>query len=297
MEIKSLETTDNFIHQFGLMYFKYKPDDTKLIVTSPKCGTRYLSDISESNSDFIRVHPAVTTHVENNMYFNNISEIYWVVRNPMEHLLSAIITEHQSNMNSVENPNKKSSKLKIEKNDENWKHAVLEILLKNILTEPKFTLNINNNLSGKFTHYMPKYEMLYNEIPNRIELFSKIKFVELKDLSECIESEFKLYSNIQIETYTMDRFFTKDTIIEAMQLKFPDMWDELKIIVDTEHYYYSKLLKYDYDALFTKKINESYKQLDEVYAKLKKLIPVYSNYKVKSIKNNINTIKKQLIIR
>jgi hypothetical protein len=296
MEIKSLETTDIFIQQFGLMYFKHKKDDNKIIVTSPKCGTRYLSNISESNSEFIRFHPGTYTNKENNEYFNNISEIFWIVRDPMEHLISAIITEHQSNMNSMENPNKTSSKLKIKKNDESWKNTVLEILLKDILTEPKFTINIGNNDGGTFNHYSPKYEMLYNEISTRIDLFSKIKFIELKDLSEFIQSEFKLYTNIEIDSYTMDMFFTKDNIIEVMQLNFTDAWNKLKIIIDTEQYYYNKVLKYDYDELFTKKINKAYTELDDIYETLKKLIPSYSNYKVKNIKNNINTIKKQLII-
>jgi cell shape-determining protein MreC len=58
----------------------------------------------------------------------------------------------------------------------------------------------------------------------------------------------------------------------------------LKAIVDNEQYYYDNLLKYDYDKLFVKKINESYKELDDVYKKLEKLIPSYSTYKLKNIK-------------
>ena len=104
----------------------------------------------------------------------------------MEHLISAIMTEHQSNMNSVENPNKTSSKLKIKKNDEEWKLTILETLLKDILTEPKFTINTNNNGSSRFGHYTPKYNTIYNDIPYKIEFFSKIKFVELKNLSQLL---------------------------------------------------------------------------------------------------------------
>ena len=223
MKELTLSNTAGYIQQFNLMYFKYKKDVTKLLVTSPKCGTRYLSGICESNTEFIRIHPAEFNKDVNNTYFDNLSEIYWIVRPPMEHLISAIMTEHQSNMESVENPNKTSSKLKIKKNDEDWKLDVLEKLLKDILTEPKFTLNINNNLSGTFTHYSPKYQLLYDEIPNRIALFSKIKFVELKNLSELIESEFNLYTNVESENYAMDTFFTKNTILEAMQTNFADM--------------------------------------------------------------------------
>ena len=94
----------------------------------------------------------------------------------------------------------------------------------------------------------------------------------------------------------MNQYFTKSTILATMELNFADMWGELKTIIDSEQYYYNSILNYDYDALFTKKINESYKELDSVYAKLKKLILSYSNYKVNNIKNNITSIKKQLKI-
>jgi hypothetical protein len=292
-----LVSISSYIQQFNLMYFKSKKDSSKIIITSAKCGTRYLSNVCELNSELIRIHPAEFTKGASDYYFENISEIYWIVRPPMEHLISAIMTEHSSNMNLTENPNKVSSKLKIKKNDEDWKIEVLEKLLKDILTEPKFTINNSNDVgNNRFSHYQSKYEILYNDIQDRIELFSKIKFVELKNLSELMESEFKLYTNIENQNYTFNTFFTKDSILETMQLNFADMWSELKAIVDNEQYYYDNLLKYDYDKLFVKKINESYKELDDVYKKLEKLIPSYSIYKLKNIKNNINTIKKQLSI-
>jgi hypothetical protein len=292
-----LVSISSYIQQFNLMYFKSKKDSSKIIITSAKCGTRYLSNVCELNSELIRIHPAEFTKGASDYYFENISEIYWIVRPPMEHLISAIMTEHSSNMNLTENPNKVSSKLKIKKNDEDWKIEVLEKLLKDILTEPKFTINNSNDVGNNtFSHYQSKYEILYNDIQDRIELFSKIKFVELKNLSELMESEFKLYTNIENQNYTFNTFFTKDSILETMQLNFADMWSELKAIVDNEQYYYDNLLKYDYDKLFVKKINESYKELDDVYKKLEKLIPSYSIYKLKNIKNNINTIKKQLSI-
>ena len=111
-ELKSVRA-ENYLQQFNLMYFKHKNDTTKLIITSPKCGTRYLSGTAESNAEFSRFHPAELTKAEIDNYFSNVSEIYWIIRPPMEHLISAIMTEHQSNMNSVENPNKTSSKLKL----------------------------------------------------------------------------------------------------------------------------------------------------------------------------------------
>ena len=250
---------ESYLQQFSLMYFKHKNDTSKLIITSPKCGTRYLSGTSESNVGFSRFHPVELTKTEIDNYFSNVSEIYWIVRPPMEHLISAIMTEHQSNMNSVENPNKTSSKLKIKKDDENWKLTILETLLKDILTEPKFTINTNNTRSNMFGHYSPKYSILYNDIPHKIEFFSKIKFVELKNLSELLESEFNLYFNIEDKNYAMNQYFTKSSILAAMELNFADMWGELKKIIDTEQYYYTSILNYDYEVLFTTKINEEHK--------------------------------------
>ena len=294
-ELKSVRA-ENYLQQFNLMYFKHKNDTTKLIITSPKCGTRYLSGTAESNAGFSRFHPGELTKAEIDNYFSNVSEIYWIIRPPMEHLISAIMTEHQSNMNSVENPNKTSSKLKIKKNDEEWKLTILETLLKDILTEPKFTINTNNNGSSRFGHYTPKYNTIYNDIPYKIEFFSKIKFVELKNLSQLLESEFNIYFNIEDKNYAMNQYFTKSSILAAMELNFADMWSELKKIIDTEQYYYTSILNYDYEVLFTTKINEAHKELDSVYDKLKKLIPSYSSYRVKNIKNNITNIKKQLKI-
>ena len=296
MKELQLVVEDNYLQQFNLMYFKHKNDTSKLIITSPKCGTRYLSGTAESNAGFSRFHPAELTKEEIHNYFSSVSEIYWIVRPPMEHLISAIMTEHQSNMNSVENPNKTSSKLKIKKNDEDWKLTILETLLKDISTEPKFTINNNNSGSNMFGHYTPKYNILYNDIPYKIEFFSKIKFVELKNLSELLESEFNIYFSVEDKNYAMNQYFTKSSILAAMELNFADMWGELKKIVDIEQYYYTSILNYDYDALFTKKINEAYEQLDNVYSTLEKLVPSYSSYRVKTIKNNITNIKKQLKI-
>ena len=294
-ELQSVRA-DNYLQQFNLMYFKHKNDTSKLIITSPKCGTRYLSGTAESNAGFYRFHPAELSKEGIHNYFSSVSEIYWIIRPPMEHLISAIMTEHQFNMNSVENPNKTSSKLKIKKNDEDWKLTILETLLKDISTEPKFTINSNNLGSNMFGHYTPKYNIVYNDIPYKIEFFSKIKFVELKNLSELLESEFNIYFSVEDKNYAMNQYFTKSSILAAMELNFADMWGELKKIVDIEQYYYTSILNYDYDALFTKKINEAYEQLDNVYLTLEKLVPSYASYRVKNIKNNINTIKKQLKI-
>ena len=288
-------STSEYIQTFGLMYFRCTNEPTKLIVTSAKCGTRYFTGLCAANIDFVRFHPANDTHEINDKYFNELTDIYWIVRPPFEHLISAIMTEHSSNMDGLENPNKSSSKVQIKKNDDNWILNVLEILLKDLLTEPLFTINTGDKIAGIFTHYKPKYELLFNEIPNRVEIFSKIKFVELKNLSTLIESEFNLNDAFQTKTYAMDRFFTKDSIVDTIKNNFPDMWYELRQIINVEEHYYNKILNYNYNVLFGKKIKQSYKdidiiydklntELDNAYATLKMYIESHSNYKKNNIK-------------
>ena len=76
------------------------------------------------------------------------------------------------------------------------------------------------------------YNTIYNDIPYKIEFFSKIKFVELKNLSQLLESEFNIYFNIEDKNYAMNQYFTKSSILAAMELNFADIWGELKKIID-----------------------------------------------------------------
>jgi len=296
MKTKDDISTSKYIQRYGLMYFKYKKDTTKLIVTSPKCGTRYFTGLAEYNTDFIRFHPSLDTMEANDKYFDELSEIYWIVRPPMEHAISAIMTEHSSNMDNLTNPNQTSSKLKIKKQDEDWKLNVLEQLLSDILTKPYFTSNSRDGIDGVFNHYNPRYENIYNDIPNRLELFSKIKFIELKDLSNLIKNEFNITDNFKSKEYGMDRFFTKDSLVETIKINFPDMWEKLQGIINIEEQYYNLILNYDYHPIFSEKIKESHNEIDVVYEKLNKeldiayqkhakYIETYLKYKSKNICN------------
>lgn len=294
MKTKEDISTSKYIQRYGLMYFKYKKDTTKLIVTSAKCGTRYFTELAQYNTDFVRFHPSLDTMEANDKYFDELSEIYWIVRPPMEHAISAIMTEHSSNMDNLTNPNQTSSKLKIKKQDDDWKLNVLETLLKDILTEPQFTINSGDGIDGVFSHYKPRYEDIYNDIPNRLHLFSKIKFIELKNLSDLIQNEFNITDNFKSKEYGMDRFFTKDSLVQAIKTNFPDMWEKLRGIINVEEHYYNIVLNYNYHTAFTRKIKESHTEIDEVYERLNtelqsayekhaKYIETYLKYKGKNV--------------
>jgi hypothetical protein len=287
MNINTKISNWEFIKSFNLQYFKYKNDNTKLIITTPKCGTRYLSHLTQINSDFTNFHPAEFSKDKLEDYFNDLTEIFWIVRNPMEHLISAIMTEHQDIMQNVENPKKSSSKLKIKKNDDSWTLAVLEMLIEDISTEPYFSINRNNLISGIFGHYNPTYKKLYNEVLNRIDIFSKITFVELSNLTNIIESEFKIYLNINEQKYAMDRYFSKETLVNILESDFKNNWDRLKVIIYDEKNYYDLLLKIDYDIV----LNE---RMDKIYNELETLIPTYTKYKVQKVKKTIRNIKNML---
>lgn len=288
MNINNKISTSEFIKNFNtLLYFKYKNDNTKLIITTPKCGTRYLTYVAQINTDFINFHPAEFTKDKIEDYFNNLTEIFWVVRDPMEHLISAIMTEHQSIMQNVENPKKSSSKLKIKKNDDNWILTVLTLLIEDISTEPYFSINRNNLTSQTFDHYKPTYKKLYDEVSNRIDIFSKITFVELSNLTNIIESEFKIYLNINKQKYAMDAYFSKETLLNKLESDFKDNWDKLRLIIYDEKKYYDLLLKIDYDILLNERI-------DAIYNELETLIPTYTKYKVQKVKKTIRNIKKIL---
>jgi hypothetical protein len=284
MNINNKISTSEFIKNFNLQFFKYKNDNTKLIITIQKCGTRYLEYLTKINIEFSIFNPAELSKEENEDYFNNLTEIFWVVRNPIEHVISAIMTEHQDNMRSTENPSKKLSKLKIKKNDEDWKLSVLKMLIEDISTEPYFSINRNNLITGLFGHYKAMYKKLYDEVSNRIDIFSKITFVELSNLTNLIESEFKIYANNNQQKYAMDMYFSKKELLNILESDFKDNWDRLKVIIYDEKKYYDLLLKIDYDALLNERI-------DAIYNELETLIPIYTKYKVQKVKKTIKNIK------
>jgi hypothetical protein len=288
MNINNKISTSEFIKNFSLQFFKYKNDNTKLIITTPKCGTRYLQYLTQINTEFTSFQPAEFTKDKIEDYFNNLTEIYWIVRPPMEHVISAIMTEHQDIMQNLENPNKTSSKLKIKKNDDNWTLNVLEMLIEDISTEPYFSINRNNLINGLFGHYKPTYKKLYNEVSNRIDIFSKITFVELSNLTNIIKSEFKIYLNINQQNYAMDTYFSKEKLLSILESNFKDNWDRLKLIIYDEKKYYDLLLKIDYDILLNERI-------DAIYNELETLIPTYTKYKVKKVKKTIQNIKSILV--
>lgn len=265
----------HFFSKFSLTAYKIENDD-RVLFTSAKCGSRYLNEL-----ETLGIFHSIPLY---ELEFDNIKEIIWVVRPPMDHFLSAIITEHNINIQTLENPNSKSSKIKVKKNDDAWMLEILHRLLIDITTEPMFSSNTNGKINY-FGHYKPRYEICYKEIESKIDLFSKIRFIQLNELTEVISSEFKVTHIPNKNDYSFDIYFTKESLLQLLETEYLDIWKQLKPIIDAEIIYYELLLNYDYERYFNNKAMEIYKNLETNTL-------LYTHYKLRNFKKNVYDLLK-----
>jgi hypothetical protein len=192
----------------------------KIVISALKCGNRFME---ESNCfDLIKLDDITMDD------FKNAEEIFWIIREPQSHFISALITELQVRYNSFKNPYD---------SEENWILELIENKLLEIIEEPKFSKN--------FSHYQPRYQALHSLLKYDIKYFYKSKFIELKNLSNLVETEFKCdYVYIE-DNYSLgfgiEYPIDKNVIIKLLETKFKSIWEIILQVITIETEYYKKL--------------------------------------------------------
>lgn len=185
--------------------------DNKIIAPN-KHGTRFLNQIFN-----FKYEDANQLEIFNLPKWKT-KESYFIYRDPMEHLISALHTEV---IVFLEQTNIK------EKNDY---YKVIENVL-------------NNFIKGDVTHWCGDLlEGLYNmwNVSNK----NKFKVIELKNLSPLLIGlgyTITDYSIIDYEFKTKEFWVSKETIKNTIKTIWPDKWEYLMKIVEKEQEFYYKL--------------------------------------------------------
>lgn len=263
-------------------YIPKNKNINKIIISRPKCGSRFLNDSGGFN-----VEPLdITTFKQ----IKNADIVYWLIREPLEHFGSALITELNGKYINTPNPYTLSKKIKIKNNDEKFLYDLLEQLLQEITTEPIFQTKENNS----FSHYWPIYEELLQIIKSEYSIFYNVKFVELSDLSDIVNHIFNTTHKYTPDTYSFNfnienNPFTTKNIFEILRSeRYIIYWDKIKNIVKNDGNAYNTISNFNFSKFLIKMIYELYAKLD--------IMTIENNKNYVDIINKVNkTIDKNRI--
>jgi hypothetical protein len=246
--------------------FCFIPKDktiNKVIISRLKCGSRFLQQ--SGIFDFIPFN------INNLEKLKNADKIYWIIREPQEHFISALITELNSKVRSTKNLYKTNSKIKIKSNDEKFIYELFIQLLKEISTEPFFVGNETN----PFSHYYPIYNNLYELIQEKYTIFYKISFINLSELSLLINRVFNKIIPYETGNYSFTKlqdtfgnditpnWYNKIGIYELLNSnECIDYWGKIKKIIANDQMAYTQLINFNFSDFLIKKIDELHNKLE-----------------------------------
>jgi hypothetical protein len=226
--------------------FCFVPNDksiNRVIISRPKCGSRFLKDCGAFTQ--------LPFNLQTLEQLKHVEKFYWVIREPKKHFYSALITELHSSWQLEENPYNKSKKIKIKTRNEQFVLELLETLLQ----------SIKGNLH--FSHYQPIYEDLFELMKLKYEIFYKVTFVELDDLSNIVEQIFNTKYSYHIDEYAFK--FSEDSGIDITTKNISEIlntptflpyWDIIQPTITKDSYAYDKISKLDFSKFLVEKINE-----------------------------------------
>ncbi len=224
----------NFIKKIDtLRIFKHKASN-KIVISALKCGNRFMEE--SDCFDFIHLNDITLDD------FKNADKIFWVIRDPKQHFISALITEVQVRYNLIENTFD---------NEKEYIVSLIKTKLLEILEEPILSLN--------FSHYQPRYELLTYMLQTEVRYFYNSTFVELKNLSELLETEFKCNYPYNEENYFLgfgkEYLINKKTLLDLLETEFISEWKIIQNIIEKETQFYNELKNINILENFISKID------------------------------------------
>ena len=224
--------------------------ENTLIITSNKCGSRFLADSSKFISYDYRDSDII----------NKVDKIYWIIREPMQHFLSAVLTEHNG-ITDTHPDNQR--RIKVKANEDILKYDILKKMIDD-LAKPIHFKNNTQNTTGMFSHYYPKFESLYTNLITNYEFFNKVTFIKLECLSDFIKNELgidELTKTYNKNNYLFEKYYTKNQIAELLKTDLKKKWKILEPIIVNDTKYYNKILEFKYSDFIVSKITNLYAEL------------------------------------
>jgi hypothetical protein len=225
-----------------LRLFKY---NNILVFASLKCGTRFLKDTN------LFTELVFSDGIEYELI--NAKEIYWVIRNPLDHFLSAIVTGVNSGYSKINNL-AKSSKLQIKKRQIDFVVQLVGDVLENIESNTK---GIDDTIYT--LHYEESYKKIFDLITTEYKIFYKTKFIELKNLSKLLKYKFNSDFEFNEEQYSFELAntkITKNDILGILINNYNTNWKERQAKLNIEGAYYNKILTFDFREFLIRKVFE-----------------------------------------
>ena len=165
-----------------------------MILTPHKCGTKYLNKVFDLRGQV------------NVINLNNINlfDFKWlIVRNPYEHLISALTSVY---------------------NNRHKTHNLNDIL-------NRFISGLDIHWNNTFYKDMLSYSLNHS-----------FMLVELSNLTSFVNNELKLVAPPMLNRYgTQIIYMTKDNLIDKIKTEYPSEWNILMELVDVERTYYDLL--------------------------------------------------------
>lgn len=206
----------------------------KIVISALKCGNRFMEE-----SNCFEFMPLDNITIND---FKDADEIFWIVREPKGHFISALITELQVRYNSKKNTFDSEKEFILN---------LIETKLSEIIEEPMFT--------NQFSHYQPRYELLHSLLKDDVRYFYNSKFIELKDLSKLLEEEFSCKYDYKEYKYSLefgDEYrINKKIILELLETNFKKKWNKIEKTILKETEYYSQLSNVNFLKNFINRID------------------------------------------
>lgn len=229
--------------------------ENTLIITSNKCGSRFLADSSKFISYDYRDPDII----------NKVDKIYWIIREPMQHFLAAVLTEHNGLTDTHPDNQVKTQinnfYIRVKEKEDILKYDILKKMIDD-LAKPIHFKNNTQNTNGMFSHYYPKFESLYTNLITNYEFFNKVTFIKLERLSDLIRNELGIDDIIfNKNNYLFEKYYTKNQIAELLKTDFKKKWKILEPIIRNDTEYYNKILEFKYSDFIVSKITNLYEEL------------------------------------
>ena len=236
----------------------FSKDDTT-IISGKKLGNRFLT-----NTKLFSI-------IRNNdlkFVFENSKKVYWIIREPKEHMLSALVTELNSYIKNNENPQQITKKIKTKNSEDAWIFDVIQKLINVKLGKLTSSSEIGDKFSSHFS--FGYYNQLYNNLIQEYFKYYKVIFIDIRNLSNLINGVYDSTFQYVESTYNLDFKYkdfiiNKETIQTILEENFAEEWKELNDLIVIETEFYEKVKNFDYPKFLIDKIHHIVAKIEDQF--------------------------------
>lgn len=212
----------------GLQYFE---KNNIRIITSLRCGHRTLKNAKNNlGNDFFVNIPVNVEFFESHTLFPYDGETYFIIRDPMEHLISALTFTMGMWYGDSINSNGLFHQLP---NEKKLNHCIDEIYFSKY----------------NFHWVAYRYQTIYKEVIKLDLKKYKYDFIILKNLTDFLKNKFEIYEIDNKDEYNSPHY-TKSQILDLLKNNKFENFDRLVEMCFVEKYYYLLLKEKKFSEKF-----------------------------------------------